>query len=101
VSGDRAGGEILIGGNAHGAGPQPNAERVYVGSNVVMNANALTNGNGGKVVVWSDLGTQYYGQISALGGSISGNGGWVETSGRDYLDVGGMVNTTAINGKTG
>jgi fibronectin-binding autotransporter adhesin len=102
VSGDLGGGNILIGGNAHGAGPLLNADYTYVGSNVVMNASALTTGDGGKVVVWSDLGTQFYGSIFAKGGLLGGNGGFAETSGA-YLDIAGIrVNLSSpIGGQTG
>jgi len=101
VSGNAGGGEILIGGNAHGAGPEINAQHTYVDHNVNLNADALVAGNGGKVVVWSDLGTQFYGNISALGGAKNGNGGWVETSG-EYLDInGGKVNASAPHGIAG
>ncbi len=101
ASGDAGGGEVLIGGNAHGAGPEPNADYVTVDKGATILANASTNGNGGKVVVWSNLGTQFYGSIFAEGGSQGGNGGWVETSG-GYLDVNNAaVNLLAPHGITG
>src|SRR5579883_2449505 len=101
VSGDVGGGEILVGGNAHGQGPEANAAYAYVGPKAVLNASALTAGNGGKVVVWSDLGTQFYGNILARGGNLSGNGGWVETSGEQYLDAEGSVDASAPAGQGG
>lgn len=102
VSGNTGGGEIFVGGNAHGAGPEKNAQYVYLGKNVNLNADALTIGNGGKVVVWSDLNTQFHGSISARGGAESGNGGWIETSGKEYLDMnGGKVDASAPNGIAG
>jgi len=101
VSGDSGGGEVLIGGNAHGAGPEMNADHTYFGSDVTVNANALTEGNGGNVIVWSDLGTQFYGNILAQGGTKGGNGGWVETSGQ-YLDTAGAsINLSALKGQAG
>ena len=101
VSGDIDGGTALIGGNAHGAGPELNANYTYVGPHVSINANALTNGSGGNVVVWSNLGTRFYGNISALGGRLSGNGGFVETSGKEFLEAMGNVNASAANGLSG
>jgi filamentous hemagglutinin family protein len=86
ASGDAGGGTVLIGGNEHGAGPEYNAADTYVDSGVVINANAITHGNGGKVIVWSDNDTRFHGSISAQGGALSGDGGFVETSGH-YLDV--------------
>lgn len=100
AAGAAGGGEILIGGNAHGTGPELNADYTSVG-NAKLNASALTSGNGGKVVVWSDLGTQFNGQIAAHGGNQAGNGGWVETSGKDFLAVTGNVDASALHGQAG
>jgi filamentous hemagglutinin family protein len=60
ASGSLGGGEILIGGNEHGLGPEPNALTTTVDKGAVINADALTNGNGGKVIVWSDNSTLFY-----------------------------------------
>ncbi len=102
ASGKTGGGEILIGGNAHGAGPEQNANQTYIASGATILANARLTGDGGKVVIWSNDNTRFYGNISVQGGTQSGNGGWVETSGKNYLDVnGGTVNPLALLGKTG
>ncbi|HSW93044.1 MAG TPA: filamentous hemagglutinin N-terminal domain-containing protein [Gammaproteobacteria bacterium] len=101
ASGKTGGGEILIGGNAHGAGPEQNASYTYIGPNVTIFADALDKGNGGKVVVWSDQGTGFYGTIFARGGASGGNGGFVETSGKAYLDAMGMVDASAKAGLPG
>ena len=101
ASGDAGGGTVLMGGNFHGAGPEANAYMTYVGQNTFIYADALTFGNGGKVAVWSEDGTQFYGNISAKGGPQGGDGGFVEVSGKNYLDFNGLVNTTAPMGKTG
>src|SRR5579883_959652 len=101
ANGDAGGGTILIGGNAHGAGPEPNALDTYVGSGTFLQADALNTGNGGKIVVWSDNATRFYGRISAQGGVLNGDGGFAETSGH-YLDVAGAeVNLLAPAGATG
>ena len=110
VSGDVGGGEILIGGNPQGKTPLSifngnqvltNAAAVDVLSGASLSADAITTGNGGRVVVWSDQATNFYGSISAQGGASSGNGGNVETSG-EYLNVNGaIVNTLAAHGQTG
>lgn len=102
ANGMLGGGEILIGGNAHGAGPEQNATSVLVTPNVKITANAILRGDGGQVVVWSNEATQFYGRIFAEGGRLGGNGGWVETSSKNYLDVNGaLINTLAEVGKTG
>lgn len=101
ASGDAGGGDIFIGGNAHGAGPLPNADTVIMMPTASINADAITSGNGGNIVLWSNDATQAYGSLSAKGGATSGNGGSIETSG-SYLDVNGIsVNTSAPNGLAG
>src|SRR5579883_2181126 len=102
ASGDSGGGNIFIGGNAHGAGPLPNANATVMLPNASLIADAITSGNGGNVVLWSNYVTKDYGTISARGGADSGNGGFVETSSHNYLDVNGaLVDTRATNGQMG
>lgn len=101
VSGANGGGTALIGGDLHGGGTLQTSNATYVDSNSLINASALTQGNGGKVVVWSNDVTRYYGNILANGGTNFGNGGSVEVSGKDYLDFQGKVNTLAPKGNAG
>ena len=77
ASGDSGGGQILIGGNLRGEGPEPNASAVFVGPDAQIDASARVRGNGGTVVVWSQERTDFYGSIRARGGSEGGNGGLV------------------------
>jgi hypothetical protein len=63
-----------------------------------ITADAITSGDGGKVIVWSDDTTRAYGSISARGGAQSGNGGFVEVSGKNWLDFNATVNTSAVKG---
>ncbi|MDR3477200.1 MAG: MBG domain-containing protein, partial [Gammaproteobacteria bacterium] len=101
ANGKTGGGEILIGGNKHGAGSEQNADYTYIASGAKIYANAIFNGNGGNVVVWSNKGTQFYGDIFAQGGAQGGHGGFVEVSGKDYLNYAGSVNLLAPHGLTG
>ncbi|HIK15460.1 MAG TPA: filamentous hemagglutinin N-terminal domain-containing protein [Leptolyngbyaceae cyanobacterium M33_DOE_097] len=101
VSSPTGGGTVLIGGDIQGKGQVPNARQTVVDQNVAIAADAVTSGNGGKVVVWADEGTRFYGTISAKGGTIQGNGGFVEVSGKQTLDFRGQVDTTATNGIAG
>src|SRR5450759_1899975 len=102
ASGINGGGTVLVGGDAHGANPAvQNAQQTFVSSNATIKADVLQSGNGGKVVVWSDNATQFNGDISAQGGAVSGNGGWVEVSGKQWLGYAGLVNTMAAKGATG
>ena len=101
ASGTNDGGTVLIGGDYQGQGTVPRASRTYVSSDSLIAADSLLNGNGGRVIVWADQATQFYGSISARGGSNSGNGGFVEVSGKESLIFKGTVNTSAPNGEMG
>lgn len=101
VSAPGGGGTILIGGDFQGRGTVPNASRTYVAPGVTLNADAMDTGNGGTVIVWADETTRFYGNVSAKGSTRSGNGGFVEVSGKQYLDYQGTVNTLAPNGLPG
>jgi filamentous hemagglutinin family protein len=101
ANGDAGGGEISIGGKPNAASLDEQDFNTTVDAGAVLKANAITQGNGGNVIVWSEGSTKFYGSIFSQGGSNSGNGGLVETSG-SYLDVNGIsVNTLAAHGKTG
>lgn len=103
VSGSHGGGEVMIGGDVHGEGSAaPNAELVAIGELVRIHADAIDDGKGGKVAVWSDDYTAFDGAISARGGVNGGDGGFVETSGKLGLSVQtGAVDTRANLGQTG
>ena len=67
-----------------------------------IHADSLKTGDGGLVVLWSQDQTLFEGKISARGGSVSGNGGLVETSSQGDLAIGlGEVNTFGPQGKYG
>ncbi|MBD2459710.1 CHAT domain-containing protein [Oscillatoria sp. FACHB-1407] len=95
------GGTVRIGGDYQGQGSVFNASRTVVDQNSSIQANALTNGSGGRVIVWADELTRFLGTVSAQGGSVSGDGGFVEVSGLETLDFRGQVNTLAPNGNAG
>lgn len=117
VSGLAGGGKVLIGGDVGGgkgnaavaAIPMAalesftvaTASTVSVDAASTINASAKTSGDGGKVVVWSDQATTFYGTINAQGGAQSGNGGFVETSGHQSLTFNGVVDTSARHGTNG
>ncbi|MEQ9368384.1 MAG: CHAT domain-containing protein [Coleofasciculus chthonoplastes F3-SA18-01] len=102
VSGNSGGGEILVGGDFQGQTSNAiNAQTTVVNHSSTLNANALTTGNGGRAIVWSDQQTQFSGTIQAQGGAISGNGGFVEVSGKNTLSMTGIVHVGAVNGLAG
>lgn len=102
VSGQTGGGTALIGGDYQGKNAAVmNAEQTFVGKDAVIKADAITSGDGGKVIVWGNQTAQVHGSIYARGGAASGNGGFIETSG-NFLDVAGIrVNASASKGTSG
>lgn len=116
ASGRNGGGAVLLGGDWGGGNPNtslvsnpsaylqsyavPTATTVSVDAATTVNASATNAGNGGKVIVWSDQATTFYGTVLARGGPQSGQGGFVETSGHQ-LSFNGAVNTNAPNGANG
>src|SRR4028119_1659392 len=101
ANGINGGGNVLIGGDYQGLGTVPNALRTFVSNDSTINADAVSNGDGGRVIVWADETTRFKGNITARGGLFSGNGGFVEVSGKQFLDFQGNVNTLAANGNPG
>ncbi len=93
VSGDFGGGSVQV-GNTYGS-------RTALSPESTIFADARVDGNGGKVLVWSDEATRFFGTISSQGGSLSGDGGFVEISSPGHLDFRGIVDTSAPNGKMG
>jgi filamentous hemagglutinin family protein len=101
ASGDFAGGEILIGGDFQGKNPLiSNATFTGIEEGAKINADCNIEGKGGKVIVWSDHTTRYYGNLSAQGGREGGDGGFAEISG-SYLDFAGPVNLLSSRGNHG
>lgn len=102
ASGQAGGGTVLIGGDREGSNPAiRNASAVYLSQESQVNADATLNGDGGKVVVYADDTAHVYGAISAQGGAEGGNGGFVETSGKHYLDVTNAPDVSAPQGAAG
>ncbi len=102
ASGASDGGTILVGGDFQGGNTAvQNASDTFVGSRVSIRADAGQSGDGGKVVIWSDDTTHYFGSISARGGALMGDGGNVEVSGKQNLNYRGGVDVGALNGAVG
>ena len=68
ASGTTGGGEVLIGGDYQGNNPNiSNAQNTIVSGEI--SADALENGDGGRVIVWADDTTDFSGVISVVGGA--------------------------------
>jgi filamentous hemagglutinin family protein len=102
ASGALGGGEVLIGGDRGGRNPEiQNAAHVHIGADATVRADALTEGHGGTVIAWSDEVTRVYGNLSVRGGAGGGDGGFVETSSKRYLDVQQAPDLRAPAGRAG
>jgi filamentous hemagglutinin family protein len=101
ASGNGGGGTVRIGGDVGGRDTLPAASRTLVDQNSTLRADAIREGDGGRVVVWADDTTAFYGEISARGGDRTGNGGFAEVSGRQSLIFDGAADLTAANGRLG
>ncbi|MBU3613201.1 filamentous hemagglutinin N-terminal domain-containing protein, partial [Polynucleobacter sp. MG-27-Goln-C1] len=106
VTGNTGGGTVLVGGDWQGSNGVYQATTVTMKQNAVIDASALINGDGGKVVLWSDVQnhnsrTEAHGSIYAKGGAISGRGGNVETSAGTLNTDNIFVDTRAADGSAG
>jgi filamentous hemagglutinin family protein len=101
ANGDYGGGLVRLGGDRQGKGILPTARQTLVDAQSQINANALTLGNGGDIVVWSQENTNFAGTIRAIAGQFSGNGGSVEISSQGNLLYQGNIDVNSMNGQVG
>ncbi|WP_435140676.1 filamentous hemagglutinin N-terminal domain-containing protein [Pseudopelagicola sp. nBUS_19] len=95
------GGLIRIGGDFAGQGDLLRATTTTVDAKTAILADSLGAGDGGRIVVWSDLITEFSGELSARGGPEGGNGGFIEVSSPRTLKYSGKVDTRAPAGSWG
>jgi filamentous hemagglutinin family protein len=102
ASGGSGGGEVLLGGDYQGKNAEvKNAQATVMGKDAEIVADAMVNGDGGKIIFWSDEYTGFYGELFARGGAQGGNGGFIETSSKDNLQAMGFVDAGAAKGTAG
>ncbi len=108
VTGEFSGGKVLIGGGWKGSkvGNNNPAKKVTVDVNSIIDASATTSGDGGDIVIWSDVPdpaseTRVHGDLRADGGGFLGNGGRIETSGYSLFTRDIRVSTKSLTGATG
>ena len=98
------GGTILIGGDWQGEGELLQANYSLVEKNTLLDVSSIGSGDGGKIVIWSDIHsptskTIVHGTLKA--NSINGQGGKIETSGY-FLNVDSIkVDTSSIFSNSG
>ena len=102
ASGANGGGSVFIGGDREGQNVQmPNSEFIFIGEKSDVYADALLNGNGGKVIAFAEDTARIYGNLFARGGEESGNGGFIETSGLKGFDILSSPDVSASFGEGG
>ena len=106
ATGATGGGSVHVGGGWQGSGPLAGATTVVMAEGASIDASATRRGDGGEVVLWSDVGragtrTEAHGHISARGGAEGGDGGRVETSGHTLDIRGATVDASSAKGRGG
>lgn len=102
ISGPDGGGTLLVGADRGGKSIGiPNAQHVWCDETSLFNLDANEIGNGGKAVFWGDKGIAFQGYVSAMGGPLGGDGGFVEVSSPNGFAFKGKVCTLAPMGKVG
>lgn len=98
---DTNGGSIRIGGDYQGGNDVPRSNNTVVSDMATLNVSSRRYGRGGRIIIWSDDTTEFYGHVSAQGGIEGGDGGFVEISGKNFLDFNGTINLLAPQGENG
>lgn len=102
ASGETGGGSIWVGGDPEGKRSDiPHAQNITIHKGAQLSADALTQGNGGEVILFAEGDAQFHGSASARGGREGGDGGFIELSGRRDVTTTGKVSTKAPQGKDG
>jgi filamentous hemagglutinin family protein len=100
ASGANGGGTIQIGGGPAGSGDLAHADSVSADGDTTISADAISYGNGGSLVLFSDGTTTSSAMLSARGGLLGGNGGKIETSG-EFAQITRAPDESAPNGVHG
>ena len=101
ASGNEQSGLIRVGGGTRGQENFTTATTTLVDASSALVADAAEMGNGGRIVVWGDEQTDFLGSVSAQGGELGGDGGFLEVSGKRSLLFGGSVDLSASEGSFG
>ena len=104
ASGKTGGGDVLIGGDWKGSGDLLQSTYTTVEKNTLIDASSTSSGDGGKIVIWSDIKnskskTSVNGTL--LAHAVDGDGGEIETSGSNVDTTGIKVNAGSKKGKGG
>ena len=94
-------GAVDASGETGGGKVQIHARDIALEAGGHIDASATGKGDGGEVTLYAEHGVSVQGQISARGGEQGGNGGFIETSGLQRLDIGVAPDASAPKGEAG
>ena len=107
ATGSGQGGLVQVGGSWQNSDPRVRqASQTWMQPGSFVDASSTVAGDGGAVVIWSDVnnplgGTVVEGTLLARGGTASGDGGRIETSGAFLMAEPELLDVTAANGLAG
>ncbi|MBP0016068.1 MAG: CHAT domain-containing protein [Cyanobacteria bacterium SBLK] len=101
ASGSNGGGMVFVGGGERGQGNLPTARYTSIDENSSIRTDAIDRGNGGTIIVWSDEHAEIHGILSTRGGENAGDGGFIETSGKETLQITSTPDASSIFGTGG
>jgi filamentous hemagglutinin family protein len=100
--GDGAGGTILLGGGQHGTDASvANASTLALADGATISANGGDRGDGGTIVAWADRSLYQAATLTARGGTVAGNGGFIETSTGGGFNILQAPDASATAGRAG
>jgi filamentous hemagglutinin family protein len=102
VTGEKGGGRVLLGGDQEGLNAQVRtADFVYISEKSSIDVSATLSGDGGTAIVFAEDTARIYGSLSARGGDYSGDGGFIETSGKRGFEINNAPDISAHQGVGG
>ncbi|MCY7307868.1 MAG: filamentous hemagglutinin N-terminal domain-containing protein, partial [Rhodoferax sp.] len=102
ANGDAGGGQVRLGGGRAGKDSSiANAQNIVASGSSSFEASARQDGDGGSVIAWADGSNRFASVVEARGGVGGGNGGFIEVSGKQETQFGGVANASAPLGKAG
>ncbi len=78
------------------------AKTVTIEESALIDTSATQAGNGGAIAIWSEVKTTVAGVLKSMGGILTGNGGFIETSSKGMVELAPTVQiNTSANNQTG
>ncbi len=94
-------GRIDVSGEQGGGAVDVHAPEIVLGPSGRIDASATVQGDGGEIILFAEQGVSVQGEILARGGAEGGDGGFIETSGLQRLEIGSTPDASAPHGAPG